>query len=361
MKEIKPTIYGLQDGSFQVSFTNPTTGKRKRYTRDTEKAAKILRDEIERKLRLKQFAYFSDAYVGELIEQHLRDFPDSKFRERQNMFKSFYDEFAAVKIGAVDANALRRWFAKIKLENDYSDRTLNAIKTQINFLFRDLVEQELMESSPLDKIWFKRKPPPKRPRVVMSVDEVKTILTNAQRFSPTVLFPYLSTVAHTGGRRKEIVRLNRGDINFDTGLVHFKHTKNGHERWVRMSPTVQEVIRENLNNHNLDPLIVKDGKRIDHHGEIERLMDKFKMYFPMHDQKWGSHSLRHSFAYNFLLRGGKMYQLQAILGHRSIDVTIDLYGQLQAQTIECPSPYENNFNKEKDNGTVPSISLPPEG
>ena len=35
-----------------------------------------------------------------------------------------------------------------------------------------------------------------------------------------------------------------------------------------------------------------------------------------------------------------MYQLQAILGHRSIDVTVDLYGQLQAQDVDCPSPYE---------------------
>lgn len=35
-----------------------------------------------------------------------------------------------------------------------------------------------------------------------------------------------------------------------------------------------------------------------------------------------------------------MYQLQAILGHRSIDVTVDLYGQLEAQCVACPSPYE---------------------
>ena len=36
-----------------------------------------------------------------------------------------------------------------------------------------------------------------------------------------------------------------------------------------------------------------------------------------------------------------MYQVQAILGHRGIQTTVDLYGQLQAQDIENPSPYEN--------------------
>ena len=70
-------------------------------------------------------------------------------------------------------------------------------------------------------------------------------------------------------------------------------------------------------------------------------MDKFKAFFPLENKdNWGSHSLRHSFAYNFLKQGGRMYQLQAILGHRSIGVTVDLYGQLQAQDIDCPSPYE---------------------
>jgi hypothetical protein len=38
--------------------------------------------------------------------------------------------------------------------------------------------------------------------------------------------------------------------------------------------------------------------------------------------------------------GGQMYQLQAILGHKSINVTVDIYGQLGAQDIDNPCPYE---------------------
>lgn len=40
-----------------------------------------------------------------------------------------------------------------------------------------------------------------------------------------------------------------------------------------------------------------------------------------------------------------MYQLQAVLGHRNIQVTVDLYGQLQAQDVQNISPYEGQFNK----------------
>jgi len=36
-----------------------------------------------------------------------------------------------------------------------------------------------------------------------------------------------------------------------------------------------------------------------------------------------------------------MYQLQAILGHKSIDVTVDTYGQIAAQDVENACPYED--------------------
>ncbi|MDD4976739.1 MAG: site-specific integrase [Bacteriovorax sp.] len=130
-------------------------------------------------------------------------------------------------------------------------------------------------------------------------------------------------------------------MDFETGLIHFTKTKNGRERFVRISPILDSVLREHFASHNYAHLLVGiEGKRLNSHGELVRLMNKFREFFPMNKADWGSHSLRHSFAYNSLKKSGRMYQLQAILGHRSIDVTVDLYGQLQAQDIECPSPYE---------------------
>jgi site-specific recombinase XerD len=52
-----------------------------------------------------------------------------------------------------------------------------------------------------------------------------------------------------------------------------------------------------------------------------------------------SHDLRHSFAYNFLLKGGSMYSLQAVLGHKQISMTVDLYGNLKAADVGTVSPY----------------------
>jgi len=73
---------------------------------------------------------------------------------------------------------------------------------------------------------------------------------------------------------------------------------------------------------------------------LQRAMRRFKKHFP-NGKNWGPHALRHSFAFNFLKQGGNMYQLQAILGHKSIDVTVDTYGQIAAQDVENACPYED--------------------
>lgn len=51
-------------------------------------------------------------------------------------------------------------------------------------------------------------------------------------------------------------------------------------------------------------------------------------------KKWRCHDIRHSFAFNFLKRGRDVFALKAILGHQSIEDTVDLYGNFTAEHVE---------------------------
>jgi site-specific recombinase XerD len=42
----------------------------------------------------------------------------------------------------------------------------------------------------------------------------------------------------------------------------------------------------------------------------------------------GPHGLRHTFSANFLMNGGDIYTLSALLGHKSVDTTKKFYGYL---------------------------------
>jgi len=64
---------------------------------------------------------------------------------------------------------------------------------------------------------------------------------------------------------------------------------------------------------------------------------RIKIGFTKH---WTNHGLRHSFATNYLKQGGDMEQLQKKLGHSSLEMTVDLYGKMEAEDIPDPSPFD---------------------
>ena len=346
--EFEIKVHKMGTGFFQAKFLDPKTGKRRRKRFSTLKDAKLYKKQMEDRVNSKGKHAFTELRVAQAMQTFLEKFPDTHVRGRKNHFIHFIETFSAHKVTEITTSDLKQWIESRGRDNDLSEKTLSGISSQFFGFFEFLVDENYMQVNPIRKVKFNRHAPPRRTRTVLSIDEVLQILDDSKKFSPEVLYPYLSCVAHTGARRSEIVNLNREDIDFNTNLIHLKKTKNGRERFVKISPMLEVVLRDQLASHPYTPLFVTDGdKRLNNQGELARLITKFKEFFPTENKEgWGSHSLRHSFAYNFLKKGGKMYQLQAILGHRSIDVTVDLYGQLQAQDIECPSPYEPTKTKE---------------
>ena len=339
-QQFEVKIHQMGSGHIQAKFFDPKTGKRKRKRFTTLKDAKDFKKSTESRVNSKGVNTFNDLRLAQAMMTYLEAFPASNVRNRKNHFKSFIDRFGIYRVTEITINDLKEWFQIRKSADNLSELTVSAIRSQFYCFFQYLVDENYLTLNPLDKIKFKRYDIPRRKRVIMSVNEVLKVLETAKVFSPDLLYPYLAVAAHTGARRGEVVKLNRSDIDFETGLIHFRETKNSHERFVRISPTLKFILEEQLAKHDQLPLILNEvGERLGR-SKITRHMTKFKAYFP-NGKEWGSHGLRHSFAYNFLKKGGKMYQLQAILGHRSIDVTVDLYGQLQAQDVECPSPYDN--------------------
>jgi len=337
-------IYKTGTGQFQTKFMDPKTGTRKRKRFLTLKDAKLYKLEIESRFQNKGLAAFNDLRVSQAMQTYLERFPNSIIRDRKNHFTGFIDKFGSHRVAEINTNDLQEWLDGRMKQGNLSEKTMFGIRSQFYGFFDSLVNENYLKTNPLVKIKYKRNVPPKRPRVVMSVEEVLEVLKNAKKFSPAVLYPYLYAVAHTGARRGEILKLRREDVDFKTGLMHLTETKNGKERFVRMAPSLMKLLEEQLAGHKLDCVILnKEGGKLLCH-ELANTIDKFKAYFPI-DKDWGCHAFRHSFAYNFLKRGGQMYQLQAILGHRNIETTVDLYGQLQAQDIENPSPYELEFDQ----------------
>lgn len=334
MLDFDVKIHKKGDGTFQTKFLDPKTGKRKRKVFLTLKEAKLYRTEVESTVQNRGTSAFNDMRVSQGVKLYLEKFPNSSIKGRKNQFISFIDKFSAYRINELTQNDLKMWFDERKQGGNLSERTLSSVRSQFFGFFDFLVAEDLIRQNPLKDVRFKRHDTPRRARVVLAAEEIKEILDNSKKFDLENLFPLLATLVHTGARRGEISRLQRDDVDFKTGLLHLRKTKNGYERFIRIAPNLRIVLREALDSHNSSSVFPKFVCK----SEIGKSIMKFKAHFPI-DKDWGCHALRHSFAYNFLKAGGEMYQLQAILGHRGIQVTVDLYGQLKAQDVENPSPY----------------------
>ena len=332
----KVSVKQLDTGKFQVNFTDPASGQRRRHQHESLGEAEVAKESIENSFRSGHVGHFSKMLVGELIRKHLEDRPDSKLMQRKNVFRAFNNHFGGVKLCHLTEEALRRWFHDMQTDNDFSPNNMLHIKSQLNHFFNYLVDKSYYQISPLSRIKFSRKTNGAH-RVVLSKDEMRGLLAEANQFSPTVLYPYLYLLVHTGARRSEILGLKWQHVDFATGQIHFIETKNGEDRSIEISeklklllksiPKKSEFVLTNKQIGSLKP------------NSLQRLIEKLRKrhLLPKH---WGSHSFRHSFAYHYLKQGGQMYQLQAILGHKSITMTVDLYGKITAADIENPSPFD---------------------
>ncbi|WP_233500280.1 tyrosine-type recombinase/integrase [Halobacteriovorax vibrionivorans] len=180
---------------------------------------------------------------------------------------------------------------------------------------------------------------PRRKRVILSSKDIHYISKNLN-YCSLVWKLYFSTLIHTGARMSEVLRLKWSDIDITLNKITFYKTKNGDNRTIQISKEITRMYKELYEDSICTTYIFADkkGKRKSRH-QVQRFLAKFKEKHPIKYKDWSCHDLRHSFAYNFLKNKGEMYQLKSILGHKSIRMTIDLYGNLQSSTLENISPY----------------------
>ena len=250
MNELKIKIYQIKSGDHVVCYIDPVSQKRKRKGFSSKADAKRYEQDLELQFSSKGASGFDQRPVGQLMKLHLEKCPDSRVTERKVHFQSFCDEFSARPISQVGKDELSHWFQKTKAKHDLSDRTLNTIKSDLNSFFHFLEERSIISVSPLSKIRFERRPPARRPRVVLSIEEVHEVLSNARNFSPKILYPILFAAAYTGARRGEVIKLKRKDVDFSMDLIHFRRTKNGEDRSIRIPKSLRIFLEGYLASHD---------------------------------------------------------------------------------------------------------------
>ena len=148
-------------------------------------------------------------------------------------------------------------------------------------------------------------------------------------------FWYAVTVflLHTGARWSDIRFLDWENVDLERGMVHFlaEHAKHSQPRDVPLLPEVLAALRQLPQDRDLvfSRICSHTKKWISLAERARCLGGKYPWQGRGGDCCFGSHTWRHTFATWKLQAGGELPKISKLLGHESVDLTIDIYGHIE--------------------------------
>ncbi|KAB7663385.1 tyrosine-type recombinase/integrase [Bacillus sp. B1-b2] len=146
-----------------------------------------------------------------------------------------------------------------------------------------------------------------------------------------VLVNYL---LETGNRLKTVINLMVQDIDFDNGMIILTTTKNRKAQYNPISEQLVKVLTEYIRMYRLnkdDYLFINELGNPLTRNSIQHSIARYNKKRGV--EKTSIHAFRHTFAKYYITSGGDSFKLQRLLGHSTLDVTLN-YVNLYSEDLK---------------------------
>src|SRR5438876_1350405 len=229
-------------------------------------------------------------------------------RTERNRVKRWVKDLGMRPIGRITRAEIESW--RREKMSRCKPATINRDLSRLRHMLNIAMEWELLEKSPMQGMKFLRENNA-RTRY-LSVDE-------CHRLTDSCMTPHIRAIVtvalHTGMRLGEILNLRWQDLDFSSGFILVRDSKNGQARQVPMDSMISKLLRSwpRLSDQDIVFTSVLTGGRI---VDIRAGFLNACKRAGLTDLHF--HDLRHTFASQFVMAGGDIYILKEILGHKSI-------------------------------------------
>lgn len=257
-------------------------------------------------------------------------------------YRVIYNKHFRQSFGSIKTHQLRKiHIEEVQsqlLQNGRAPKTTNKILGVLRTMLNFAVRREYLIANPMIGI-IPVKAAQKRLEYLSS-SEISRLLNEA-RFESS--YPIFVTALNTGMRIGEILGLCWDAIRWDSETIEVsrslsrtkldEHTKTNLIRYIPMT-SVMKVLLRDLQKQQRSPKFVFTNEL----GESLN-PDHFckRVFHPLLKRagirKIRFHDLRHTFASQFMMRGGNIYELQKFLGHTSVVMT-QVYAHLSPQHLK---------------------------
>jgi len=320
--------------SYQIDYFDPN-GKR---IRETFKKKKDAEAELGKRVSLigeHRYLDIKKDYTTtfkELLAKYEENFRDQlSFHTWKRFcitrFKDYFGKATRIdNIRYVDLETYRNHLKQIPNQHRRirAIASVNREMSCLHHIFIKGIEWEMMERNPFDKgKSLLMKENNKRFRY-LSENEITTLLDKCiHDYTKDIVM----TVLNTGMRRQEVLSLKWVQIKGE--FIYLSETKTNESRQIPITDDLAELfqsIRQRVQLRSEHVFCDKKGKPFRHiktsfAASLRRAgIDDFRF-----------HDLRHTFASHFIMRGGSLKELQEILGHKNITMTMR-YAHLSQET-----------------------------
>ena len=296
--------------------------KGKRYRDKVGKnheAAQMRLGEIVRKVETGQFSLYSDAPIDSLIRQY-RDNLNSQalsvgYQERLgilfNNIEKYFKSQGIRKINEIDFPLLDNYITRRINQDKILPRTANMEIGFLKRLFKFAVKHRYLMENPANDLEH-RKVTQKEPRY-FSKEEIEILLEKAGKYEP-----FFMVLLHTGLRASDAGNLRWSDIDLEKGLIRVMTEKTSQGIAIPINDTLQSYLLDyGTDTPKLFPNLDNDNKRVKVRNHIKKVLRDA-------GYQWrgvGCHAFRHTFASHLVINGASIYDVQKLLGHKSIIMT----------------------------------------
>ncbi|MEW6673438.1 MAG: site-specific integrase [Thermodesulfobacteriota bacterium] len=328
--------------TYQIDYFDPT-GKRIRKSFKKRKDAEA---ELGKRVSLiaeKRYLDVKKEYLTTLRDliakykenfEHQSSYQTGKQHYLEN-FKTYFGEDSLLSnIRYVELetyrNHLRQKITKNKTVR--TDASVNREMSCLHHIFSKAVEWDMIEQNPFDKgksLILKENNQRLR---FLTEDEIIKLLDAC----PDYLRDIVECALNTGMRRQEVLGLKWSQVR--NGFIYLKKTKTNESRQVPVNDTLESLFKQIRKQHGFksEHVFLYDGQTIEaktgktrnpKEGREAKPITEIKRAFNAAVTRAGIegftfHDLRHTFASQVIMKGGSLKDVQELLGHKTMTMTL---------------------------------------
>ena len=289
-----------------------------------------------------------DLFIRKCKIKNLTDLSISSYEKKMVHFYEFIDK--SEPITAVTKDTVDDYILWLRENTDANDITINSYLRSVRAFLYFCMEDRYIPTFKIQLIKAEKKI-----KETYTDDELVRLLEKPDvdncSFSCYKTWVFENYLLGTGNRISTALDLHIGDINFQSGVIILRKTKNRKQQIIPLSATLAEILQGYLQ--------IRGGEADDYvfcneYGEqascrtYQQLVRRYNRKRGV--EKTSCHTFRHTFAKNWILNSGDMFRLQKILGHSDLTVTkeyVNMFGQDLQMDFEKFNPLDNLKGRSK--------------